>query len=68
MPHLTIIKSDEPERAQEVLAGIRRRWNEYQGTRSILIEQLTFVRQTEGPHWEDVAPIPLGSTLASKTM
>lgn len=66
MPHLTIIKSEQPEHAQEVLAGIRRRWADYQGSRHILIEELTFVRQTQGPHWEDLALIPLGSSLASK--
>lgn len=67
MPHLTIIKSEEPEHAQEVLAGIRQRWAAYPGSRYILIEELTFVRQTRGPHWEDLAPIQLGSSLASKT-
>jgi len=66
MPHLTIIKSDEPERAQEVLANIRQRWAAYPGPRRALIEELTFVRQTHGPHWDDLAPILLGSSLASK--
>ena len=67
MPQLTIIKSDEPEHAQAVLAGIRQRWADYQGSRSIFIGELTFVRQTHGPHWDDLAPIQLGSSLASKT-
>ena len=67
MPHLTIIKGEEPQHAQEVLASIRRRWAEYQGARRIRIDQLTFVRQTQGPHWEDLAPVQLGSHLASKT-
>ena len=66
MPHLTIIKSEEPEHAQEVLAGIRRRWAGYSGSRRIRIEQLTFVRQSDGTHWEDLAPIPLGRSLASR--
>jgi 2'-5' RNA ligase len=67
MPHLTIIKSEEPEHAQEVLAGIRQRWAEYPGTRRIRIEELTFVRQTQGAHWDDLAPILLGGSLAAKT-
>jgi 2'-5' RNA ligase len=67
MPHLTIIKSDEPEHAQEVLDGIRQRWAEYQGPRQLLIGELTFVRQTQGPHWEDLALIQLGSSLVSKS-
>jgi 2'-5' RNA ligase len=67
MPHLTIIKSEEPEHAQEVLAGIRRRWAKFAGSRRITIEELTFVRQIDGTHWEDLAPILLGSSLASRT-
>jgi len=66
MPHLTIIKSEEPEHAQEVLAGIRRRWAAHPGHRRVRIEELTFVRQTHGPHWDDLAPILLGGSLASK--
>jgi 2'-5' RNA ligase len=66
MPHLTIIKSEEPRHAQEVLANIRQRWAAYPGPRRIPIEELTFVRQTDGPHWDDLAPILLGSSLASK--
>ena len=61
MPHLTIIKSEEPEHAQAVLAGIRQRWADYQGARQVFIAELCFVRQTQGPHWEDLALIPLGS-------
>jgi 2'-5' RNA ligase len=68
MPHLTLIKSEEPERAQAVLAGIRQRWADYQGSRRIFIDELTFVRQTQGPHWDDLAPIQLGTSLASKAL
>ena len=67
MPHLTIIKSEAPEHAQEVLASIRQRWAEYRGTRRVRIEELTFVRQTQGPHWDDLAPILLGGSLAAKS-
>lgn len=66
MPHLTIIKSEAPEDAQEVLASIRQRWAEYRGPRRVRIEELTFVRQTQGPRWDDLAPILLGSSLAAK--
>ncbi len=67
MPHLTIIKGEEPQHAQEVLAEIRQRWAEYQGARRIRIHHLTFVRQTQGPHWEDLAPVQLGTRLAVKS-
>lgn len=67
MPHLTIIKSQEPERAQAVLPGIRQRWADYQGTRHVAIAELCFVRQTYGPHWEDLALIQLGGIQPSKS-
>jgi 2'-5' RNA ligase len=62
MPHLTIIKSEQPEHAQEVLARIRQRWAVYRGPRHILIDELTFVRQIDATHWVDLAPIQLGSS------
>jgi 2'-5' RNA ligase len=68
MPHLTIIKSEQPEHAQEVLATIRQRWADYRGSRQVLIDQLTFVRQTYGPQWEDLAPIQLGSQKKEKVV
>lgn len=66
MPHLTIIKSEEPERAQAALPGIRQRWADYQGARHLLVGELSFVRQNQGPHWEDLALIQLGGSLTSK--
>ncbi|HYY69705.1 MAG TPA: 2'-5' RNA ligase family protein [Terriglobales bacterium] len=63
MPHLTIIKSEAPERAQLVLPEIRQRWTQYHGPRRTLIDELTFVRQTESLQWQDLAPIQLGSSL-----
>ena len=67
MPHLTIIKSEEHQRAEAVLPEIQRRWAGYGGSRQILVDEVTFVRQTQGPHWEDLAPIQLGSRPALKT-
>jgi 2'-5' RNA ligase len=67
MPHLTIIKSEAPEHAQAVLPGIRQRWADYQGARQVFIADLCFVRQTQGPHWEDLALIPLGGNPPPKT-
>jgi len=67
MPHVTIIKSEGPEHAQAALPGIRQRWADYQGARNLLVEELSFVRQTFGPHWEDLALIHLGGNLAAKS-
>ncbi len=67
MPHLTIVKVDSLDRAQEVLAIAHQRWADYKGTRRVLIESLTFVREgAEQEHWVDLAPVPLGRRLAEQ--
>ncbi len=63
MPHLTIFRMDEIDRAGRAFEEANRRWAEYHGTRRILVDSLTFVRG-EGLHqWRDLAPIPLGRQL-----
>ena len=64
MPHLTIFKMDEMNRAQEAFEAARDRWSEYRDTRRIVVSSLTFVRETEEGGWSDLAPIPLGRQLA----
>lgn len=64
MPHLTIFRMDEMERARLAYERARERWEQYHQTRRIVLDSLTFVRQ-EGPHhWRDLAPVPLGRRLA----
>ena len=66
MPHLTIIKLSEVEAALEALETARARWRQFAESRRILVDELTFVRG--GPDiytWKDLAPIPLGSRMAS---
>jgi 2'-5' RNA ligase len=64
MPHLTIIKLPEMNMAPEALEVARRRWAEYKGPRTILVDQLTFVRGGRDLYeWNDLAPVPLGKTL-----
>jgi hypothetical protein len=47
------------------LETARKSWAEYQGSRRILIEELTFVREGHDINtWHDLAPIPLGSRMA----
>lgn len=66
MPHLTIIKLSEMEAAQRGLEFARQSWAGYQGTRQILIDELTFVRGGRDIYtWHDLAPIPLGNRTAS---
>jgi 2'-5' RNA ligase len=65
MPHLTIVKHKALDLAEQAADISRRRWAEYQGTRRILVEELTFVREGAAEmSWIDLAPIPLGSSLA----
>ncbi len=67
MPHLTIVKLGEAAAAQEAAATSRIRWAGYQGSRRILVDELTFVREGQGAYsWVDLAPIPLGTGLAEK--
>jgi 2'-5' RNA ligase len=64
MPHLTIIKLAEMSAAASALERARRQWSEFTGTRSIFVDQLTFVRGGRDLYeWADLAPIPLGKSL-----
>jgi 2'-5' RNA ligase len=66
MPHLTIIKLSNTESAAQGIETVRRQWAEYQGSRRILIDELTFVRGGRDLYtWTDLAPIPLGRTMVS---
>jgi 2'-5' RNA ligase len=65
MPHLTIVKLDSTEEAVGALEVAQRRWAEYPGSRRVLVDELTFVRQGSGDTWEDLAPVPLGGKLVS---
>ncbi len=63
MPHLTIAKLPTMERAREVFAASQEGWAEFREPRRILIDQLTFVRQSENGDWVDIAPVRLGEKL-----
>ena len=65
-PHLTIVKlaSDAEARAAEALS--RERWSRYRGSRTIRVDELTFVREGPQKHWIDVAPVHLGRSLAPR--
>jgi 2'-5' RNA ligase len=67
MPHLTIVKTSEVAQAEAAAQIVRERWARYQGSRRMLVDELTFVRERENFRWDDLAPIQLGRELASKT-
>jgi 2'-5' RNA ligase len=58
MPHVTVAKLDDNERAAEVLRTSKERWSQYRGSHSIEVERLTFVRGNTCT-WRDLAEITL---------
>jgi len=65
IPHLTVVKMDTVEAANQALAIARERWREYSGSRRFLLDRLTFVREDAPNCWIDLAPVLLGGSLVS---
>ena len=65
IPHLTIVKMETEEAANQALAIARELWRQYSGSRRILLDRLTFVREDSPNCWIDLAPVPLGGSLVS---
>ena len=66
MPHLTIVKLNTEEQAQQAYIIARDRWAEYQGSRRISVRELTFVREEDNNRWTDLAGVPLGRSLVNR--
>jgi len=66
IPHLTIVKMGGEQSAQNAFNIARDRWASYSGTRRILLEKLTFVREDGQNCWVDLAPVLLGRSLVSR--
>lgn len=64
MPHLTIAKFSDEQRAKMAYGIARERWAGFDGLRKVEVRELTFVREKEENRWVDLAPVPLGSTFA----
>jgi 2'-5' RNA ligase len=64
MPHLTVFRMYDMASAQHAFLIARQRWDNYGCARSIRVEELTFVRQAPNDRWIDLAPVPLGRSLA----
>lgn len=65
MPHLTVVKMADAEQALAAFAVASQCWEQYAGTRRIVIEQLTFVREGANNTWLDLAPVHLGRSVVS---
>ena len=74
IPHLTIVKMTAEQPAQTAFQMARKRWTQFSGSRRILLERLTFVREDVREDvradasncWVDLAPVWLGRTLVSR--
>jgi 2'-5' RNA ligase len=66
IPHLTIVKMATEAPAQSAFRIATQRWEHYAGSRRILLERLTFVRENAPDQWVDLAPVPLGGFLVSR--
>lgn len=66
IPHLTVVKMNTQQSAQKAWETARERWAQYAGSRHILLEKLTFVREDAQNCWVDLAPVPLGRRLVSR--
>ena len=65
IPHLTIVKMASEPAAEQALQIARERWRQYSGSRRILLDRLTFVREESQNCWVDLAPVPLGGSLVT---
>jgi 2'-5' RNA ligase len=65
IPHLTVVKMVTEQAAKQALQIGRERWRQYSGSRRVLLDQLTFVREDAPNCWVDLAPVPLGGSLVS---
>jgi 2'-5' RNA ligase len=66
LPHLTIVKMSAEEEAQEAYRIAQRRWSDFEDSRSIHVDQLTFVREEAPNRWADLTEIPLGRPLVKR--
>jgi 2'-5' RNA ligase len=65
IPHLTVVKMPTEQAAHQALEIARERWRHYAGSRRILLDRLTFVREDAQNCWVDLAPVLLGGSLVS---
>jgi 2'-5' RNA ligase len=65
MPHLTIVKMSDLAQAQAAYQVAHERWARFTGSRSVVVKDLTFVREEEPNCWVDLAGVQLGKSLVS---
>ena len=58
-PHVTLAQDFEAEQVAAFLETARKKWAEYSGPRSFLVETLSFVHNVAIGQWDDLASVPL---------
>ena len=64
-PHVTLAQELTPEQVESTAALARRRWKEFPGSRSFMVDCFTFVQNTVQNRWEDLAGRTLSMRKAS---
>lgn len=64
-PHITLAHGMPYESLHEMFEHARRRWNESAPCSSFMVETLTFVQNTIGNHWIDLAECELRGSAAA---
>ncbi|MGE5645873.1 MAG: 2'-5' RNA ligase family protein [Acidobacteriota bacterium] len=54
-PHITLAQEIGSGEVSEIFERARRRWEEYQGPRTVAVETITFVQNTDKNRWLDLA-------------
>ena len=65
LPHMTIVRMSTEAQAQEAYLLARRGWVAFECCRSVLVKELSFVREEPDKSWVDVAGVVLGSQPVS---
>jgi 2'-5' RNA ligase len=58
-PHITLAQNLPPGSVQEIFSTARKRWKEWDGKRSFLVEELSFVQNTAENVWLDLVHLRL---------
>jgi 2'-5' RNA ligase len=65
-PHITLAQGLSPEQAMEIAAHAQRRWNEFAGPREFSADTFTFVQNTLGNRWLDLAELSLRGCVVTR--
>src|SRR5262249_53680713 len=65
-PHITLAQEVPHEKVEELRAIAEERWNQFQGPRWFTAGRATFVRNSVGNRWVDLAEFSLGTVPAGR--